>query len=465
MTQYLGNVVAYGSGAAWQVVLDVSTSTPTTASTVTVYYSYRVYFNASISDTSNTVYHADPWGSGTNSTNFVGGAGYYTALGAVPNTASATVVYGGGNSLHFVYSVTGIASGGTGPSSIDIYFPLPARVASPPNTPAAPTVSSITSTGCSVAYSAPGTNGAAITGYTVQISTSSAFTTTVVSASDAGSPYVTTALTRKTSYYARVRAESSAGSSAWSAASALFTTLAEIPVMGTAYTAGSITRNSAVISGLSVTDNGGEAPSNARAQCNTTASESGATVVTQGSWSNISIGSLAASTLYYYRCAAYNSAGWSAYPATWKTFTTLSDAPSDMAAPTFSSVTDTSMRATWVAPAMNGATFVAYYYQVSLVDTFASTVTTGTTAALFVDLTGLTPGTRYYVRVRANATPNNGGYGVASQLTTGFAPNSGLRVYAQIDGVIYQGELYTFVGGVRKKLTTMYAHDGVLETE
>jgi len=271
-------------------------------------------------------------------------------------------------------------------------------------------------------------------------------------------------LPRYTTIYYRVRvANNTYGWGPWSAWKS-FQTLAVVPTMGTAYSAGSLTRNSAIIRGLSVTDNGGQAPVDVRVQYNTSATDVGASVVTQGSWKNVAVSGLAALTTYHYRCAAYNSAGWSAY-GPWKSFTTLSDAPSDMAAPTFSSVTDTSMRASWVAPAMNGATFVAYRYEVSLVDTFASLVTSGTTAALFIDLTDLIPGTRYYVRVRANATPNNGGYGVANQLTTGFAPNSGLRVYAFIDGVREQGELYTFIGGVRKKLTPMYAHDGVVETE
>src|SRR5690606_25958620 len=162
---------------------------------------------------------------------------------------------------------------------------------------------------------------------------------------------------------------------------------------------------------------------------------------------------------------AYNSAGWSEYPSTWKSFTTLDDAPDDMAPPTFSDVTNTSFTVTWVAPNMNGATFVAYQWELSLSPTFATVVASGTTSSLSRSFTGLIPGTRYYFRVRANATPNNGGYGVADQLTTGIAPNSGLRVYTFINGVRKQGQLYTFINGVRKQIKPMYAHDGTLETE
>jgi hypothetical protein len=198
---------------------------------------------------------------------------------------------------------------------------------------------------------------------------------------------------------------------------------------------------------------------------NTTPSSIGATVVTRGSWGDVTVSGLAALTTYYYRAAAYNSAGWSDYPAAWSSFTTLRDAPNDMLAPTISLVTDTSMRVSWTPPAMNGATFSSYYYEASLVSTFATIVTSGTTPSLLQDFTGLIPGTRYWVRVRANATPNNGGFGIANQLLTGIVPMSGLRTYAVIGGVVKQGTLYCVIGGVVRKLSPMW-HDGTtIQTE
>lgn len=334
-----------------------------------------------------------------------------------------------------------------------------------PGAPTIGTITDITSSGASVPWSGAVANGGnPITTYNYRVGTTSGGSD-VASGQDSASPLPLSGLTRKTTYYVQVQAVSATGVvSAWSAAKS-FTTLAEVPVISTTYSAGSITRNSAVISGLSVTDNGGEAPSDARVQYNTSPSASGASVVTRGSWGNVTITGLTALTQYYYRCAAYNSAGWSEYPSTWKTFTTLSDAPDDMAPPTFADVTNTSFTAQWVAPNMNGATFVTYQWALSLSPTFATVVASGTTTATSRAFTGLIPGTRYYFRVRANATPNNGGYGVADQLTSGIAPNSGLRVYGVVGGVVKQGRLYTFVGGVRKQIKPMYAHDGVLETE
>ena len=335
----------------------------------------------------------------------------------------------------------------------------------PPTTDSTYYAQSITTTSARTANIIANARGGTLSDVQVQRNTSATDVGATLHQSGSWADCDMTGLTRGTLYYFRVRiATTQYGWGTWGSWKS-FTTLAVAPTLGSAYTAGTITRNSAVISGFNIVDNGGEAPSNLRVQYNTSATDAGATVVTQGSWNSVTVSGLAALTTYYYRAAAYNSAGWGPYVETWKSFTTLNDAPDDMAAPTFSAVGDTAMRVNWVAPAMNGATFVAYKYDISLVDTFASVVATGTTSALFVDLTGLTPGTRYYVRVRANATPNNGGYGTAYRLTTGFAPNSGLRVYAIIGGVVEQGELYTFVDGVRKKLTTMYAHDGVVETE
>lgn len=463
MTSYLGNLVSYGSGASWRVREVITNTAATTASTVNVTYQLWADFSSSISDTSNTVsWHIAGNNFSANNFSFVGSG----SILVYEDTFAVTIVYGSTTPMAFSFTVDNIASGSTGPSTVSGTYTLPARLAGPPSTPAAPTISAITAHGCRVSYTDPANNGATITNHVVQIDESD-FTSPTVSEFDTASPYDTTALARYTTYRARVRAINSAGNSNWSAQSAPFTTLAEIPVMGTAYSATAITRNSAKITGLSVTDNGGQAPTDARVQYNTTPSATGATVKTNGSWGDVTLTGLAASTTYYYRAAAANSAGWSAYPASWKPFTTLSDAPDDMAAPTFTAVTNTSFQGNWVAPAANGATITGYYYELASTADFATIVTTGTTTALNKSFTGLTPGTKYWLRVRANATPNNGGFGSASQQTTGIAPLSGMRVYAGVPGVGGRlGELYYAVPGVGlRKVRPMWAHGGVLETE
>src|SRR5690606_28270057 len=116
-----------------------------------------------------------------------------------------------------------------------------------------------------------------------------------------------------------------------------------------------ITRNSGTVTGISVSDNGGEAPSDLRVQHNSSASTSGASVVTRGAWAQVTISGLPADAVRYYRVAAYNSAGWGSYGA-WQSFRTLADAPDDMSKPTLSVLSNTAIRVIWSAPNMNGAT-------------------------------------------------------------------------------------------------------------
>lgn len=389
--------------------------------------------------------------------------GSTTTRHVVTRSFSATKVYGGGPTYTFTGSITGHFQGATPSHSRS--FTIPARPASVPNPPGAPSFSSITSSSFHVSWTAPSNNGSALSGYQLQVATNSSFTqnSSTVTSNTWGSSRTVTGAKRKTTYWVRIRARNGVGYGPWSPVRTV-TTKAEVPTMGTSYTATNVTRNSFTVSGSSVSDNGGEAPSNLRVQYNTSQSTSGAQVYTRGSWAAPTITGLTADTQYYFRVAAYNSAGWSAY-GPWKSVRTLDDAPDDMAPPSFSAVDNTSMTVSWTAPNMNGATFTDYRYEVSLLDTFSLLVRSGTTTDTFVELTDLTPGTRYYVRVRANATPNNGGWGVASQKTTGFAPNSGLRTYMVIGGVVRQGELYQIINGNAKRVRPMAVVGGVVQTE
>src|SRR5690606_17676147 len=117
--------------------------------------------------------------------------------------------------------------------------------------------------------------------------------------------------------------------------------------------------------------------------------------------------------------------------------------PDDIDTLTVSDIENTGMTFSWQAPNMNGATFQHYAWELSLSESFSTLVTSGTTTSLSRSFTGLTPGTRYYFRVRAVATPNSGGWDSLSVLTTGIAPNSGLRMYVvpRLTGFLPEGEL------------------------
>ena len=237
-----------------------------------------------------------------------------------------------------------------------------------------------------------------------------------------------------------------------------------VPVIGD-YSTNAVTRNSFTVSNFVVSDNGGEAPSNVRVEYNTSATSTGASIVTRGSWGDVTISERAADKLYYYRASVWNSAGWSAWGA-WKTVRTLLDVPNDMAAPTISNITDTSARMNWGAGSANGATFMHYEYQVAFDKNFDDVPLTGTTIELFADLTFAAPGQTRYVRVRMIATPKSGGWSPGTLLQmTGIAPGSGLRMYTFVDGVRKQLDLYTYVNRRRKQLKTFTYLNGQWEKE
>lgn len=369
--------------------------------------------------------------------------------------------YAGGPTYTFIGQIT---SSEWGNPRLEYSWTLPPKQADVPGQPPI-THDSLTSTSVRIVVAPADPRGATVDAYETYILSNNAWPGgggNVVHSAGGG----TTSkggLTRGTRYYYTARAHNAAGWGAFADMQA-FSTLPTIPVVGTGYSMRSITRQSATTTGISVTDTGGGTLDNARVQHNTTASETGATITTRGSWGDVTVTGLTEETLYHFRVSVRNAAGWSAW-GPWKTFTTLADAPDDMAAPTFSAITDTSLTATWAAPAMNGAEFISYRWEVSLSESFASVIQSGTTTTPSISLTELTPGTRYFARMRANATPNNGGYGSSSAKTTGIAPNSGLRAYATIGGVVRTGTLYACIGGTVREIRPMVKLMGNLETE
>lgn len=237
-----------------------------------------------------------------------------------------------------------------------------------------------------------------------------------------------------------------------------------VPTIGTSYAASGHTRNSFIIGNLSVLNTGGVAPNRARFQVNTSASATGATTYTSDSWAPFTVSGLVAETKYFYRVSAGNAVGWSAW-GSWKNTTTLSDAPDDIGTITFDEIEEDSLTIMWLAPNMNGATFQHYYWEISKRADFATIVKSGTTTNTSMQVSGLLAGTKYYARARANALPNNGGYGVGSATTLGIRINGGLRIYTFVGGVRRKLGLYTFVSGQRIKLRPMTMINGTWERE
>lgn len=377
-------------------------------------------------------------------------------------------------------TLTGLPSGqrryyrvaGANSAGWSSYGPWRSFVTLPPPVvaPSAPTLgmfTNVTQTSATVNWTAPSSSGgAAISNYQVQRATNAGFTTglsTVSTGSGASRSRSITGLTRATRYYVRVRASNGTAWSPWSS-SLFFSTPAAVPTIANTHSVTNITRNSATVTGISVSNNGGAAPNNVRVQHNSSASTSGAQVTTRGAWAQAQLTGLPPGQRRHYRVAAANSAGWSSY-SPWRSFDTLLDAPDDMAPPSLTVLSDTSIQANWVAPNMHGATFTEYGVQMSTSENFAQLVADRGVSGLSTTFVALTPGTRYYVRVRANAAPNHGGWGVADARTTGRTPNSGLRWYTFVAGERRQLEPYLGVGSTVRPVRAMYAHDGDMKTE
>ena len=232
-----GNQVSYGSGGWYRFVID--------REILTDYISvwWGVETNVSISDTTNT--------------------GDTTAQGIASNFTNVTFSHSGagitwlrgegfsigkGGTLSCSGAVRGLADfsgGGAESGTGTLYWTNPAL---PPNQMAAPVISAVTSTTMTGSFSAPGTNGAGVTSYDVEWHYSDG-SGLYYAATVAGSPVYGSGLTPNRGYALRVRANSAAGSSAWSAFS-YWTQAVAAPIAPSAL---AVTRNSDTSHSLSWT--------------------------------------------------------------------------------------------------------------------------------------------------------------------------------------------------------------------
>ena len=295
----------------------------------------------------------------------------------------------------------------------------------PPVTPSAPGVSSlsnITSNNIRVNGVVPYNGGAAIDLWSFQSATDADFTQNFRDTHHDGHILDINNLNRYTTYYFRIYARNAVG---WSPASGIASaaTLASAPAAYPAPTIGATTASSAVINFGVNPDSGGPAITQSQLQVATNNTFT-SLVYDQVASSGVTVSGLQTATTYYARTRAYNAtAGWGAWSQTTQ-FNTNAVAPSQVPAPSISVITQTSANVNWTAPSSGGSAITGYDVQRATNSAFSAGLVTTAVTTLSTAFTGLSPGTTYWVRVRAKNAVGAGAYSTSTSFATTSATPS-----------------------------------------
>jgi YD repeat-containing protein len=327
-------------------------------------------------------------------TDNVGVTGYESRLDSGTWTAGASPrsLTGLTNGTAYTFSVRARdAAGNWGNPSSAILTTLDTAAPGQPGTPA---ISSITATTATATWTAA-TDNVGVTGYEYQLNGGSW--------TAAASPQSLSGLTNGTSYTFAVRARDAAGNWGSPSSTSFSTSDTAAPSAPGVPTFTNVAQTSATISWTAATDNVGVTGYQYR--------------LNGGSWngasSGVTVSGLAASTLYNVEVRARDAAGnWGGSSSA--SFTTVAapdtTAPSAPGTPSFSSITGTSVTASWAAATDNVAV-TGYEYSINA---GASWVT----ASSGVSIAGLTNGTTYTVLVRARDAAGNWGNPSSASFTT-----------------------------------------------
>jgi hypothetical protein len=235
-TTYYTFVFAYNNSGS---NIDYRTTSPLSASTITLTDAPATPTFSSITTTGFTVDWTATTGASSykldvstasNFANFVSGYQDLTV-----NTNSQAVTGLTANTLYYV-RVRAVNASGTSANSTS------GNSSTLSNAPTVGTASSITSSGLTANWTAPSSQGAVTFTYTIELSTANDFSSITSTASSIASGTITNAfssLAEGTTYYYRIKAVNSAGSSAWSSVSAGAMTLTSsisLTTLGTNFT-------------------------------------------------------------------------------------------------------------------------------------------------------------------------------------------------------------------------------------
>jgi hypothetical protein len=191
-----------------------------------------------------------------------------------------------------------------------------------PDAPATPTVSDTDAAGFTAAWTTPANNGSGITGYRVQVSTSSTFGSTVLDTTTTSTSRVVSGLDRATTYYVRVLATNGVGSGPWSPVKSVHT----LPLPPGAPSLGvpsTITPVGASLSWAAPADNGGSGVTGYQVQTATNSGFTAGVVTRAAAGTALTVSDLFPGTGYWVRVRAQNTMGWGDWSNV-RTFTTAS---------------------------------------------------------------------------------------------------------------------------------------------
>lgn len=184
-------------------------------------------------------------------------------------------------------------------------------------------------------------------------------------------------------------------------------------------TVGSVTATTATVSWSAPSGNGSSLSGNAGQVSRNSSFTDIVASWSAGTWqTSHAVVDLPKGTVLYARVRAHNSVGWSSWSGA-RTFTTGLTAPSAPGPPGVSNIGPTSANVTWSPPVdTGGADLTNYEIQRATDASFTTSVTSVSYPSSPGAVTGLLPGTTYYLRARAVNVAGPGPWSTTAAFTT-----------------------------------------------